>query len=128
MPSLWGDLSRVPETRTPETVLREQASHLTDETRGKLVGEVRMVSRDQGARPLVATLYARVPAMDDYRQVIVRVAYDGHGYPATVYRLDETNGEDAADEGALTAALARALGSAGVRKVLGALLGPGRDH
>lgn len=62
--SFWA-IPDVTETLTPLSILREQASALTRQTKGMLVGNVDV--ENSGGGDLTITLDLSVPALNDYR-------------------------------------------------------------
>lgn len=70
--NLWGELPDAADIRSPVTILREQASLLTQMTNGTLQGEVYL--ENSGGR-FSSTLYILAPALDDYRYSVLSVQY-----------------------------------------------------
>src|ERR1022692_4548993 len=79
--SLWGQLPPTEGIRTPTQVLKEQATALTDMTKGALQGEV-SVSHRGGEFSLDLDIV--VPALDNYRYLVVRANHKLDLYPVEV--------------------------------------------
>jgi hypothetical protein len=82
--SFWA-IPDVANMRTPLSILREQASALTAQTKGVLVGVVETHSeRDK----LLITLDISVPALNDYRYRILNYRQPIEIYPGLMYSGD----------------------------------------
>jgi hypothetical protein len=79
--SLWGDLTSLTVVRTPKTILEEQASVLTEATKGMLVGVVEDEPQSNGFR---YTLNVVVPALNNYRYTILSIYHPLELYPLTL--------------------------------------------
>jgi hypothetical protein len=68
--------------RTPLTILREQATALTEQTKGTLIGEAEVLNQqDKG---LSIGLSIRVPALNDYKYRILTYDQPVMMYPGTL--------------------------------------------
>src|SRR5947209_6524215 len=72
---LWGPafLDSPPDS-APVALLREQADALTRRTGGRIIGEV-LGETDASHSTIWTSLYARVPALDDYQHKLVSIAH-----------------------------------------------------
>ena len=123
--NLWGELPEAANIRSPATILREQASLLTQMTKGTLDGQVSLKGSDG---IFVAHLAIMAPALDNYVFTVLRAQYPMEMYPVTVaeftgaslrYRCkDEENFQDA---------LAKVLSSDRIKRVIGHLLSKSRS-
>ena len=83
--SMWGGLETHDEpTRTPITVLRNQAEILTEETDGRLRGRT---TRSFDADTFHAELYVsmRLRSLRDYRLTVLTVDYPRNFFPLRIY-------------------------------------------
>lgn len=122
--SLWGDLSQPTIVRTPFTILKEQASILSEATSGLLVGDVWRF-QDHGQQNAVSNLILRIvaPSLDNYHYSILEVTHDIKLYPLTLNSLTTNSYEEQCDsEEAFEKALGEILSSPEVRKIISALL------
>lgn len=77
--NLWGELPPLANVRTPVSVLKEQAAHLTEMTKGVLVGMV--VSVVWKSNLFAYQLVIRAPALNAYEADILMIGYDITLYP-----------------------------------------------
>ena len=116
--NLWGDLSSLAEVRSPKMILQEQASLLTDATKGVLVGVVALYARSPDFH---YTLDIIVPALNNYKYQIFEVFHPLAIYPIRLScerpRVDEELGSEEDFEKAVE----RVLSSNEVRDVLSML-------
>ena len=124
--NLWGQLPIEDEIRTPTHILKEQATILTDMTKGVLQGEV-SVGQDGGRFEL--NLYIVAPRIENYT---FTVAWCSHGldlYPVRVnpgWDRAYTARIECANEEEFESALKSILSSDKVRRVVSTLLGQSR--
>jgi len=120
--SLWGDIESLPTVNTPRVILSEQAGHLTNSTKGLLVGEIQSYAMDEHSNETEITfdIYAR--SLNNYRVRILDCRFGKYYYPATVYIEDDNTWQEVADESAFKKLLAEILKSARVRNIVGGLL------
>jgi hypothetical protein len=124
--SLWGQLPPTEGIRTPTQVLKEQATVLTDMTRGVLQGEV---SVSHGGGVFSLDLHIVVPALDNYRYVVARATHGIDLYPVTVtpgWKYNPKGGIVCADEGEFERELGTILSSEKVQHVVASLLAQSR--
>jgi hypothetical protein len=104
--------------RTPLSILREQASALTEQTRGVLVGEA--VAKQDGD-DLVVWLDVVVPGLNEYRYRVLRYRQPLEMYPGDFWALGSHKGS-IADEPKFIEAVKEALSSDKAKNVLTSLL------
>ena len=92
---LWGPaFQKAPVVSAPVALLIEQADALTRRTEGRVMGEV-LQDVDKGT--VWVSLYAHVPALQDYQHKLVSIAHPvvnsdpRHPFPLTV--MDTQSGE-----------------------------------
>jgi hypothetical protein len=115
--SFWS----IPDTehlRSPMGILREQATALTEQTKGTLVGIVES-GRGQ-AGELHIQLELSVPALNDYRFRILQYTQPVEMYPGAIYY--DSRGFSVPDEAAFISTVKDILSSSRVRNVLASLL------
>lgn len=122
---LWGEIPSHETIRTPYTILKEQASLLTQKTNGLLIGEV---SRDQKynvskQREIQVTLLIKAPSLNNYTYWVLEVGHPIELYPLSVKDLAGTNPQlDCSSEEEFEQALGNILSSKEVKRVISALL------
>jgi hypothetical protein len=83
--NLWPtEIEKIPDLRTPLTLLKEQASVLGDMTGRTVLGEVETHVMAIDINPFHHTFYLRVPSLDNYRYELLEVSHDVRLYPAQV--------------------------------------------
>lgn len=82
--NLWGELPKPETIRTPYTLLKEQASILSEITNGLLIGEV---TNDQRDNFFVNILRIKAPSINNYTYSVVQVQYPIQLYPVFVKNL-----------------------------------------
>jgi hypothetical protein len=118
--NLWGNLSVSANIRTPFTILKEQASILTEMTNGLLVGEVKRFSIEEG---FAANLRVRVPTLGGYAYSILRVNYPPDLYPLNIMNLtNQSPAKSCGSEEEFEVTLGKVLSSESVQRVISALL------
>lgn len=80
--NLWGDLSLGKETRTPYTILREQADLLNEMTEEALVGHVTRIRREAGL--FTFNLEISSEAIRRYSYRLLQVDFPPSLYPLTM--------------------------------------------
>jgi hypothetical protein len=116
--SLWGEIPKADDIKTPIAILREQAAILGDATNNVLVAEV--VPNKRGST-MLAHLYIAAPALDNYRFLVLTVEHELELYPLSVE--DETSLYDnCKDETQYKAAVRAILSSDRLRRVIASLL------
>jgi hypothetical protein len=86
--NLWGDLPKPETIRTPYTILKEQASILSEITNGLLIGEV---INNQKDKFFVNILRIKAPSLNNYTYSVVEVQYPIKLYPVFVKNLTSDN-------------------------------------
>jgi hypothetical protein len=82
--NLWGELPKPETIRTPYTLLKEQASLLSEITKGLLIGEVTNNQKDMF---FVNILRIKAPSINNYTYSVVEVQYPIKLYPVFVKNL-----------------------------------------
>lgn len=114
--SFW-TIPDVSTIRTPLSILREQASAITEQTKGALVGVAE--ARNTGPR-LILQLDLTVPALNDYRYSVLRYSQPIEMYPGTLFAGDR--GVQVGDEQSFIEGVKAVLSSSEMTKVLASLL------
>lgn len=130
--NLWGELPSPETQRTSYTILKEQASMLTEITNGLLVGEVKRSSEvdafseftlGKQSQSFVAYLRIQVPSLNNYTYSVVRIQYPIGLYPVLVKSLVVENFQiECSSEEKFENALGQILSSEEVKQVISALL------
>src|SRR5882724_8813454 len=111
--SLWGDLSRLQQIRTPKTILVEQANILNQATKGVVRADV--VSTGSGPN-LTHLLNLLAPALGNYTYMVAGVAHDINIYPCKLLNPIQNLAEDCTDEVDLKKKLSAVLSDPKTRK------------
>ena len=118
--NLWGDLPELNTTKTPVQIVKEQASILTQMTKGVLVGEVKPAN---WTREFNYILSIRAPALNNYSASILIFGHPIAMYPLAIHDLVSTKSQSiCSDEVAFVAALQKTLSSPEARKIISALI------
>ena len=80
--SLWPEDLATEGPKLPVTILKEQASALSNATKNALRGEVKTSPGDKGG--FVHRFYIRVDVLDNYSYLLFIVSHGVSGYPAVV--------------------------------------------
>lgn len=117
--NLWGELPLAEVIRTPATILREQATLLTEMTKGILEGEI---TSGRTQNKLYHRLSIVAPSLDGYSYSILYATHNIITYPCTV--LDEADNTIAEcdNEQEFISVIEKILSSATVHKIVSALL------
>jgi hypothetical protein len=86
--NLWGELPKPETIRTPYTILKEQASILSEITNGLLIGEV---INNQKDKFFVNIIRIKAPSLNNYTYSVVEVQYPIKLYPVFVKNLTSDN-------------------------------------
>jgi len=89
MDNLWPEDIAVVETKAPVTILKEQASLLSSQTKGIVEGEVTPIPDPLGEKPFAYGFRIKAPALGDYRYLLLSIAHDVPMYPIWI-RPDES--------------------------------------
>lgn len=136
---LWGDLPSAETIRTPYTILKEQASILTEKTNSLLIGEVKMspqieypgiikslVDQErQQSQSFVAFLRIKVPSLNNYTYSVLKIQYplpDLYPVLVTSFVAAEDRECECATEAEFENALGKVLSSSDVKRVISGLL------
>ena len=123
--SLWGDLTRLQQIRTPKTILVEQANILNQATKGVVRAEV--ASSGAGPAPnLSHALNLVAPALGNYTYTVATVIHDINIYPCKLLNPIVNRVEDCADEADLKRKLAAVLSDPKTLRVIESLLSQSR--
>ncbi len=117
--NLWGDIPKTGNLRTPITILREQASLLSQATNNVLEGDV-SVGRE--ASDFSFTLYIVAPALKYYRYGILKVTHEMTLYPLWVNSLVDDQTFTCGDEKQFKEVLTDILSSPHTHQVIDSLL------
>jgi hypothetical protein len=133
--NLWGELPKSENIRTPYTILKEQASLLTEITKGLLIGEVKLSSEvdalskfassiiGEQSQSFVAFLRIKAPSLNNYTYSVVKIQYPIKLYPVLVKSLVVENFQsECSSEEEFENALGQILSSQEVKQVISALL------
>lgn len=118
--NLWGELPNAETIRTPYTILKEQASILSELTNGLLLGEV--VVNHQKDKLFVITLRIKAPSLNNYTYSVVEVQQPIQLYPVAIINLLENNMTKYSSEEEFENALGEILSSQEVKRVISGLL------
>jgi hypothetical protein len=118
--NLWGELPNVETIRTPYTLLKEQASILSEITHGLLIGEV--VVNSQNDKFFTITLRIKAPSLNNYTYSVVEVQQPIQLYPVAVINLLEGRMGKYSSEEEFENALGEILSSQEVKGVISGLL------
>lgn len=122
--NLWGELPSGNEFKPPLTILREQATLLSDITNKILVADVRV--KRQGTS-ISFSLRIVAPALDNYTYVVLSVTHDLFMYPVEVTNLTLMTQKGPPtytcnDEDAYKSVLKAVLSSQPVHRVISSLI------
>lgn len=106
--------------RTPLSILREQATALTEQTNGLLVGQVETVQQSDGK--LLIKLEIVVPALNDYRARILSYLQPITLYPGRLTGMGIQLWEDVDNEENFVIQVRNALSSQVIKNVLTSLM------
>ena len=118
--NLWGELPNAETIRTPYTILKEQASMLSEITNGLLIGEVAF--NNQTDNSLSMTLMIKAPSLNNYTYSVVRVGQPIQLYPVTIVNLFINELDRYFSEEEFESALGQILSSQDVKRVISGLL------
>jgi len=118
--NLWGELPNAENIRTPYTILKEQASMLSEITNGLLIGEV--VINNQTDNSFGMTLRIKAPSLNNYTYSVVQVGQPIQLYPVSIINLLNNVVDRYSSEEEFENALGQILSSQEVKRVISALL------
>jgi len=116
MENLWGDLSLDKETRTPYTILREQANLLTEMTEEALAGIVIRIRREPGL--FTYNLEISSQAIPKYSYRLLQVNFPPLLYPLTMADFTNDVEYESENEEKFIKDLGEILSSEKVKKVV----------
>lgn len=115
------------DVRLPVSILKEQASALTEETKGLLIGEIRTLGRNNSGE-IRYTLDITVPTLNNYRYSILQVVQPVKIYPITIYASSENETYPSiSNDQEFVQTLQKILGSDETGRILSALLAQAQD-
>lgn len=117
--NLWGDLPTSPEIKPPVTILREQATILSEATNNILIGDV-TVSKD--GLLVRSQLYIQAPALDNYVYLVLTVQHDIMLYPLKIVDIAKGVFYSCEDESQYRTALKDILSSPHTHRVVASLM------
>ena len=117
--NLWGDLSELERVVTPKEILLEQASLLTEATKGVLVGQV---SNNSIYGKFAYDLEVSVPALNNYTYTILTIQHQIELYPVRIITNGFVLSTECGSEKEFISALTDILSSKEVKFVLSRLL------
>lgn len=111
--------------RTPLALLKEQASALTNGTKGLLVGEVD--TGDFSGRYLSLRLRITVPALNNYKYSVLEYIQPPLIFPGTLYDRIRDEQADIEDDVKFAQVVKEILSSYEARRIIEALLAQAQD-
>ena len=117
--SLWS-IPAAENIRAPLTIMKEQATALTQQTKGSLVGSVETVT--QGVAGLAISLSIQVPSLNDYTYRLLTYTQPITMYPGRLIFALKPQFIEVEDEHEFLEALKDLLSSEEVKRVLTSLL------
>lgn len=126
---LWPDGMFSEPIRAPATILKEQASLLSEKSTRRILGRVEAVLESEYDKEYVLlSMRARVPDLGNFEVELLSLSHDPQQlYPLRARSRDMEGAVVIADEEKLVAWLRRALGSAGIVQTLRTLLAQVKD-
>jgi hypothetical protein len=114
----WTIPKEIPE-RTPLTILREQASALSDATNGYLYGNAELTTSGDTFH---VDLSIVAPSLDNYTFIVLSVTYNVYLYPVEIYFHATTRVERANNESEFEDILKKLLAAPEIQKVIVGLI------
>jgi hypothetical protein len=118
--NLWGELPNAETIRTPYTILKEQASILSEITNGLLIGET--IVNSQRNALLNIGLRIKAPSLNNYTYSVVQVEQPIQLYPVGIINLIKNSIVKCSSEEEFENALGEILSSQDVNRVISGLL------
>ncbi len=123
--NMWGEISEPVNQRTPTSILREQASVLSQLTKGVLIGSL---EQEVTANNTLSYKFAiTAPAINNHKFAILTVQYSITIYPLSVTDHTVHVQRQCLNEEAFTSTLKGILTSTQVKRVISALLIQSQD-
>ncbi|MSP00531.1 MAG: hypothetical protein EXR07_05690 [Acetobacteraceae bacterium] len=122
--SFWA-IPDVTNVRTPLSILREQASAITTQTKGALVGLVE--TRADGDSFVYIRLELSVPALNDYRYRILTYQQPVELYPGRLIVGGDLRGDSVTDESTFLSDVKKILSSEQITNVVRSLLAQAKE-
>ena len=114
-------------TKTPLSIMKEQAAALTDATDGQLIGDINS-SLVKGSDLTNIFFSIIVPSMSNYTYVLMRYRQPVLLYPGALYDLTEEGVYEIGDEEDFLEAIKTIIQSEGVNRVIVSLLSQVRSQ
>jgi hypothetical protein len=126
--NLWGDIKAEATIRTPANVLKEQATALSEMTKGVLAGTVRSGTEYNKFKVGLSIV---APALNNYEFDVVEVEHGIELYPLKVTPAWEkygfTSSQECENEEEFVAALGGILGSDRVKRAINSLIAQSKE-
>lgn len=124
--NMWGEINTPADQRTPKSILREQASILSQLTKGVLIGSIEQESTTNNT--LIYNFSITAPAINNHKFALLTLQYSITIYPLTVTDHTVHVQRQCLNEEGFTATLKSILSSTQVKRVISALLIQSRDN
>jgi hypothetical protein len=124
--NMWGEIEAPVNQRTPTSILREQASILSQLTRGVLIGSIEQEPTKNNI--LIYDFSITAPAINNHKFLILTLQYSITIYPLTLTDHTTHVQRQCLNEEVFTSTLKSVLSSVQVRRVISALLIQSRDN
>jgi hypothetical protein len=117
---LWGELPNVDNIKTPHAILLEQATLLTEKTKGLLIGTV---GRGQNGSTFINALVINAPSLNNYSYTVCSTQHQISLYPLHFFAQSTGQGTiQCNDESQFVAALRTELSAPQTQRVISGLL------
>ncbi len=123
---MWGEINTPADQRTPKSILREQASILSQLTKGVLIGSIEQESTTNNT--LIYNFSITAPAINNHKFALLTLQYSITIYPLTVTDHTVHVQRQCLNEEGFTTTLKSILSSTQVKRVISALLIQSRDN
>jgi hypothetical protein len=124
--NMWGEINVPANQRTPTSILREQASILSQITKGVLIGSIEQEPTVNNT--LIYHFAITAPAINNHKFAILTLQYSITIYPLTVTDHTVHVQRQCLNEENFTSTLKSILSSTQVKRVISALLIQSRDN
>jgi hypothetical protein len=124
--NMWGEINTPADQRTPKSILREQASILSQLTKGVLIGSIEQESTTNNT--LIYNFSITAPAINNHKFALLTLQYSITIYPLTVTDHTVHVQRQCLNEEGFTTTLKSILSSTQVKRVISALLIQSRDN
>jgi hypothetical protein len=124
--NMWGEITAPANQRTPTSILREQASILSELTKGVLIGAIEQ--EPTNTNTLIYNFSITAPAINNHKFAILTLQYSITIYPLTLTDHTVHVQRQCLNEENYTATLKAILSSTQVKRVIAALLIQSQDN